>query len=404
MIHTLYGDGIHDDTDAIQEMIDLGGCEVCLPAPKNFYLISRTLLLPSNIKFVLPRFAEIRLAPSSNCLMLTNKLEKSGDEELNYSYKDYVKSLSCAPSSENIELIGGIWNFNNMEQNQNPFHVKEPRISGYWGFGILFYKVNNLKISSLTLKDPVTFGLSFDTVSYFTAEDIIFDQNHGNYLPINMDGIHVFGNCHYGVIRNLKGTCYDDLVALNADEGSCGPITNIEVDGIFSEGCHSGVRLLNVCQEFKNIHISNIFGTYFQYCIGITKNTINGKIEGFYDAITINNIYASKAQPICQYPWQGDWQFPFIYIDCELYVKNIRISSLHRREQNIPKETIGVWGAGTVVENMVLEDFSVENHTGVDFPLIRNNGTIKNLTLIDVGPSTDIENLDDGTVENTNIK
>ena len=31
--HVLYGDGIHDDQPAIQELIDSGVCEVCLPAP-----------------------------------------------------------------------------------------------------------------------------------------------------------------------------------------------------------------------------------------------------------------------------------------------------------------------------------------------------------------------------------
>ena len=48
-MYTLYGDGIHDDTNAIQEMIDSGVCEVILPAPKKFYLISKPLELPSNL-------------------------------------------------------------------------------------------------------------------------------------------------------------------------------------------------------------------------------------------------------------------------------------------------------------------------------------------------------------------
>ena len=48
--YVLYGDGMHDDTAAIQEMIDSGVCEVSLPAPKNFYLISKPLVIPSNFK------------------------------------------------------------------------------------------------------------------------------------------------------------------------------------------------------------------------------------------------------------------------------------------------------------------------------------------------------------------
>ena len=47
---TLYGDGIHDDTDAIQELIDSGVCEVSLPVPKKLYLISRPLEIRRNHK------------------------------------------------------------------------------------------------------------------------------------------------------------------------------------------------------------------------------------------------------------------------------------------------------------------------------------------------------------------
>ena len=36
--YILYGDGINDDTDAIQELIDSGSCEVALPPPKSIIL------------------------------------------------------------------------------------------------------------------------------------------------------------------------------------------------------------------------------------------------------------------------------------------------------------------------------------------------------------------------------
>ena len=55
----LYGDGVHDDTNAIQEIIDSGICEIGLTASKEYYLISKPLELPSGFRLVLPRFAEI---------------------------------------------------------------------------------------------------------------------------------------------------------------------------------------------------------------------------------------------------------------------------------------------------------------------------------------------------------
>ena len=68
MEYELYGDGIHDDTAAIQEMLDKLGY-ASLPAPKEHYLISKPLIFHSKCKLKLPRFAEIRLAPGSNCVM-----------------------------------------------------------------------------------------------------------------------------------------------------------------------------------------------------------------------------------------------------------------------------------------------------------------------------------------------
>ena len=80
--YTLYGDGIHDDQPAIQEMLDSGSCEVALPAPAVRYLIKRPLTIPSHCKLKLPRFAEIRLADGANCFMLQNKAMSKPQQRL----------------------------------------------------------------------------------------------------------------------------------------------------------------------------------------------------------------------------------------------------------------------------------------------------------------------------------
>ena len=71
--YTLYGDGIHDDIPAIQELIDSGVCEVELPAPSVCYLISKPIIIPSSFKLKLPRFAHIKLMDGANCFMLQSK-------------------------------------------------------------------------------------------------------------------------------------------------------------------------------------------------------------------------------------------------------------------------------------------------------------------------------------------
>ena len=253
--YLLWGDGIHDDTDAIQELIDSGVCEVSLPAPKKCYLISRPLLIPSNFKLRLPRYAEIRLADGSNCFMLQNKAVPSPQKRLREFLSPFQKEIFyyCdlfSPEPEDachdFEIEGGIWNFNNQKQEPNPIRQRQIDERRYLGHLMLFYNVRNFRLSNMTFKDPANYAVMIDTASHFTVENITFDFNDGNPAAVNMDGIHLNGNCHHGIIRNLKGSCYDDMVALNADEGSDGPITDIEIAGLWGTDSHSAVRLLTV--------------------------------------------------------------------------------------------------------------------------------------------------------------
>ncbi|MBQ1259293.1 MAG: hypothetical protein IIX97_04215 [Clostridia bacterium] len=375
----IYGDGIHDDTLGIQELIDSGVCEVSLPAPKKFYIISKPLELPSNFRLVLPRFAEIRLAKGSNCLMLKNKTTKREDHVPRVGLWEQLLSYSPDHPCENIEVRGGIWNFNNLEQLPNPIQTKNFGDGDYCGFGFLFYNVKGLVISSLTLKDPVNFAVTLDTVSYFTVEDIIFDFNYGNPLACNMDGIHIDGNCHFGHIRNLKGACYDDLVALNADEGTNGPISHIDINGIYAEDCHSALRMLTVQNKVSHVHVSNVHGTYFQYCIGLTKY-FKGETKGEYDSITLDNIYASKAKRLPVYNKKPtSYVYPLIYIEEDTRIKNIKISDLHRREELIPIPTVFI-GEESRIDSLILENITTENLTeDPQMPVLDNRGKIGRL-------------------------
>lgn len=388
--YALYGDGIHDDTDAIQELIDSGVCEVSLPAPKNYYLISRTLVIPSNFKLKLPRYARIKLADGSNCFMIRNKMAEKPENRLGdhhsvfdkflYSYADRF-SDDESDICHDFEIEGGIWDFNNKNQSPNPLITHEMAESGYTGYMMLFYNVKNFRLSNMTIKDTVNFAIVIDKGSYFTVENITFDLNLGNPTANNMDGVHLNGNCHYGVMRNLKGACYDDLVALNAREGTCGDITNIEIDGIFAEGCHSAVRLLTVGEQVKHINISNVYGTYYQYCIGFTKY-YEGETTGFFDAISLSNIHASKAVRLpTHWPYDVDLQFPFIWMQDETVVKNLSIEHVHRREFINPIETIRIEKTA-LVNNLFISDLTLENYTGSECVKFRNLGTVNRLRTI----------------------
>ena len=347
-------DGVTDNTDELQALIDSSHGALALPAPEKFYLISRALRLPSNFSLVLPRYAEIRLADGSDCHMLE----------------------AAEPESRNIEVEGGIWNYNNLGQSKNPYHFPKPERPEYDGMIVSFDNVVGLRLSNMTFKDPVVYAVLFDRVSYFTVENIRFDFNYGNPWATNMDGIHLNGNCHYGTLRNLSGACYDDLVALNCDEGSDGPITHIEIDGLFAEDCHSAVRMLTVKNRLENIHIQNVHGTYFQYCIGLTKY-YEGEASGGMDAIVIDNIFASKAERYCVYhKRQHSYVYPLIYIEDQLHVGSLDVRGVYRKERCVEIETFYI-GRGTTIDQLRISRVSVEGFTDQKpAPVIRNLGKI----------------------------
>ena len=136
-------------------------------------------------------------------------------------------------------------------------------------------------------------------------------------------------------------------------------------------------------QRIEHITISNVFGTYYQYCIGFTK-FYPGETTGCFDAIALNNIHASKAKRLpIQEIHMGDeknYQYPFVWIQGETKVKNMSINGLHRREYENLVATIQI-DEKAEVDNLVINDISVENHTEFEMPLFVNNGNVKNLVI-----------------------
>ena len=396
----LYGDGIHDDTQGIQELLDERLRLVDLPMPAVCYLISKPLVIHSNQELRLPRLAIIRLADNSNCLMLKNEAYDTdaaifSSEEALTGHTGEQPAFTDSDGDRNIAVTGGIWDYNNEGQLPHPWHFPHDDFPEYNGLCIYLRHVRGLHMSGLTIKDPMTFAVTLDMVSYFTVEDITFDFNYGHPYAINMDGVHLDGNCHYGVIRNLKGACYDDLVALNADEGTRGPITNVEIDGIWSEDCHSAVRLLSFQCPVKNVHIHNVFGTYYQYCIGMTKD-LPGEPTAAFDGLVLDNIFASKAERKSVYHKDGMGVFPLLWFESKVKARSVTISNVFRKEEQVCTPTVCL-EKDVTVENLLLDNIVQQNRIGEPFPLLQNDGTIRHLSLSHLRTDGDALMSGDGT-------
>ena len=211
--------------------------------------------------------------------------------------------------------------------------------------------------------------------------DLTFDFNDGNLYQSNMDGLHFMGHCHDGLIENLYGTCYDDIVALNAQEGSCGPITDVTVRGIYTKGSYSAVRLLTACPEaaIRNIHISDIHGTFFHFGISLQHYYGTGK-RGVLENITIDNVYASKSdRNLVKFFMVNKYRkYGIIDVEGENDIKNLTVRNVHRSEYIDATPTVWLFN-DAVIDNLVLDNITSENHTDSEvMPLISTEATITN--------------------------
>lgn len=344
----LAGDGVTDDTAAIQARLDTKTSCVYLPPPAKCYLISRALEIHSDQELRLDRYSVVKLAPKSDCHMIINRNWKTGDRR--------------------IAVTGGIWDFNNLNQSPNPhmtMHCNPPYKTKipekfdrnfFHGEIFTFDKVENLVIRGLTLRNPTTYGIQMTRTSYFIVDDISLDYTTWNPSPLNLDGIHLDGGCHHGRISNVRGTALDDMVALNSADWICsayeGPVHDIDIDGIYADYSHSAVRMLAAGTSVSRVTIRNIHGNFYVYAVGLTRH-FKSKPRGRFDDILIENVFTSKA--ITPKGIGSRAAYPLIWVEDGADVGDLTIRNFVRHERNLPTPSIVVSKDATV-ERLTVRD------------------------------------------------
>ena len=366
MNYKLYADGIHDDYPAIQEMLDSKISEIYLPPTKNCYRISKTLKIYSGQTLRTAPTTVIMLLPDSNCAMLEN--------------------ADFSELAEDVCIDGGIWDMCHNEQNPNPYHFPDKNgkffrdyakeinydtatssafPNFYSGMAMRFCRVKRFTMKNVTFRNPVIYGVQIAYAENFTFQNINFDYTEGSPKLWNMDGIHIEGYCKNGFLTNLKGACHDDTVAITCDDGLYGPIENIRIDGIYGEGSHSAVRLLSHGIPLKNVHISNVYGSFYTYCIGLTKYHGGEEERGIMENIIIDNVYAKGSLGTKDV---GAGNFPFIWIEGGLDVNGFKVEHIFRKEDTLSVPMIKV-DQGASVKNLVLNDIVLQNN--LEVPIIQ---------------------------------
>lgn len=353
-----FGDGIHDDTNVIQNLLDECG-EIYIPDGK--YLITRPLIIHDNTCLRASECAHFRLADHAQCSLMDND------------------GLYKKCTNFNITVEGGIWDGNNSMQQRKmipdenvPCNYDEYIENQLAIFMIRFVHTRNLTVKNITFKDPSSYAIHIADAQYFQVENVTLDYN---IEKLNMDGVHIQGPARFGKISGVYGDANDDHVALCANgtarsEVTRGAIEDITIDGVYCNNGYTGVRLLSSGDPVRNISISNIHGQFRFYGVSFTHHyPLREDRPILIENVHITNVYASKSDDTTII---NNTDGPIIWVEGNVNCKNVLIEKIYRNECNAETKapTLKV-SRDAHLENFTFRD-CFENYCNEKYPSVVN--------------------------------
>ena len=205
--------------------------------------------------------------------------------------------------NRNITFLGGTYNGNSAKQTQITMTTKPQGKN--WSVGIGMYGVEQVTMRDITIKDMCTLAVQFSNWRYVTCENVFI---HLSKEPGPFQcGIQCHGPGQFLSMRNIHGNPGDDIIALNADglysdwnkQGeftyndfmgpncSFGPMSDMDIDGVFIDGAHNGIRICSRASRVDRVSIRNVQGTFTKYGIFISPQWRPG---GDIGQVTFENI------------------------------------------------------------------------------------------------------------------
>ena len=359
MKNVIYGDGVHDDTSAIQELLDKRGT---VRLGDGIYLISKPLIIHGDTHFLLSGRAHLRLKDGANCSLLDND------------------GLYSDQSNTNIIIEGGIWDGNNRAQqrqripnegcpgdnNEDQPCDKQVYISNiYTVFMIRLVHTTNLTVKNITFKDPTSYAIHIADAKHFTVDNVYLDYD---LALLNMDGVHIQGPARFGKIHGIHGNANDDHVALCANGTirsavTRGAIEDITIDGIYCDNGYTGVRLLSRGDPVRNITVSNIHGAFRFHAVSFTHHyPLRDDMPVLIENVTLNNLFIAKSKKIDSDPLFSRFtNEPLIWFENGVNCKNIVIEKVFRDWSDRRATLPTVYRSENAnVENLVVRDLYEE--------------------------------------------
>ena len=202
--------------------------------------------------------------------------------------------------NHNIAFHGGTYNGNGAKQAHD--------VPGRgWMTGFALFGVEQVTFRDVTIKNATTFAVHMTNWERAVFENIDLDNYTKEPKRQHQCGVQVSGPGRFLSMRNIRGETQDDFIALNADDGhsdwnqagefvrndsfgpyaSFGPITDVDIDGVFINGAENAIRILSRQSRVDRVSIRNVQGTFGRNGFFLQPHWRAG---GNYGRITFENI------------------------------------------------------------------------------------------------------------------
>jgi hypothetical protein len=270
------------NTIAINAALALGGT-VTLTKPGTYFCgasqsvsfngntYALCLVIPSNTRFALATGVILQIAPGLTNPVLIQNANANGSGDTN------------------ISLEGGQWDGNRANQTRTDG-------TALCAIMIWFSNVTHLDLRRMWWSNSIAYHSFISSVTTFRIENIrIYDTTPF----VNGDGVHMHGNCHDGVVRNISGNTGDDLITIFTHDSAhtytsvldSGPVSEILVDGVVGDETVGARVLLDIVDfaayHMSNVTVRNVSGFYTLGGINVDSDT------GFKQGMLIDGVTCS---------------------------------------------------------------------------------------------------------------
>lgn len=207
-----------------------------------------------------------RYTINATILLNTNQfLEMSPGVELymDDGVEDFmIRNRDQVGGNPNIRIEGG---------TINPNRAGNPTTEPDWdGHSVWVQNVDNFRMRHVTFHGNLKYCFLLSTGDNCLIEDITFIDPHS-------DGLHFHGPCDKMIIRDIRGTCGDNMIAFligdTTTETTIGSFTNVLVENVYVTDQDGGIIRLagRTGFEFNNFTIRNIKGSVTAVTLGAVE-------------------------------------------------------------------------------------------------------------------------------------